>query len=60
VTGSGRVPECGLAWTGSTTERDRPLRECDVAVVSAPLNEHTERMIGAEQLRALGRTCRTC
>jgi phosphoglycerate dehydrogenase-like enzyme len=54
VTGSGRIPECGLAWAGSTTELDRLLRECDVAVVSAPLNEHTEGMIGAEQLRALG------
>jgi hypothetical protein len=50
------VPECGLAWTSSTTERDRLLRECDVAVVSAPLNEHTEGMIGAEQLRSLDRT----
>jgi phosphoglycerate dehydrogenase-like enzyme len=54
VTGSGRVAECGLSWAGSTTELDRLLRECDVAVVSAPLNEHTEGMIGAEQLRALG------
>jgi phosphoglycerate dehydrogenase-like enzyme len=54
VTGSGRVPECGLTWAGDTTELDRLLTECDVAVVSAPLNEHTEGMIGGEQLRALG------
>ena len=54
VTGSGRVPDCGLAWAGSTTELGRLLTECDVAVVSAPLNEHTEGMIGTEQLRALG------
>lgn len=54
VTGSGRVPECGLAWAGDTAELDKLLAECDVAVVSAPLNEHTEGMIGVEQLRALG------
>jgi phosphoglycerate dehydrogenase-like enzyme len=54
VTGSGRVPECGLAWAGSTSELDRLLTECEVAVVSAPLNEYTEGMIGAEQLQALG------
>ena len=33
---------------------DRLLRECDVAVVSAPLNQRTEGMIGAPQLQALG------
>ena len=38
VTGSGRVPDAGLAWTGDTGELDRLLRECDVVVVSAPLN----------------------
>jgi phosphoglycerate dehydrogenase-like enzyme len=54
VTGSGRVPECGLAWAGAATELDRLLTECDVAVMSAPLNERTEGMIGAAQLRALG------
>ena len=54
VTGSGRVPDCGLAWAGDTGELDRLMRECDVAVVSAPLNEHTEGMIGDAQLRALG------
>ena len=54
VTGSGRVPDCGLAWAGNTSELDRLMRECDVAVVSAPLNEHTVGMIGDAQLRALG------
>jgi phosphoglycerate dehydrogenase-like enzyme len=54
VTGSGQVPDCGLAWAGKTGELDRLLHECDVAVVSAPLNERTEAMIGASQLRALG------
>jgi phosphoglycerate dehydrogenase-like enzyme len=54
VTGSGRVAECGLEWAGATSELDRLLTECDVAVVSAPLNEQTEGMIGAAQLRALG------
>jgi phosphoglycerate dehydrogenase-like enzyme len=54
VTGSGRVDECGLAWAGDTGELDRLLEECDVAVVSAPLNEQTEGMIGVAQLRALG------
>jgi phosphoglycerate dehydrogenase-like enzyme len=55
VTGSGRAPDCGLAWAGATSELDRLMTECDVAVVSAPLNEQTEGMIGAAQLRALGR-----
>lgn len=54
VTGSGRVPDVGLAWAADTGELDRLLRECDVAVVSAPLNEKTEGMIGQPQLRALG------
>ena len=54
MTGSGRVPECGLRWTGDTGQLDRLLAECDIAVVSAPLNGRTEGMIGAEQLRALG------
>jgi phosphoglycerate dehydrogenase-like enzyme len=54
VTGSGRVPDCGLSWAGDTAELDTLLTQCDVAVVSAPLNEHTEGMVGVEQLRALG------
>lgn len=55
VTGSGQVSgDTGLRWTGDTSDLDRLLRECDVAVVSAPLNSHTEGMIGASQLEELG------
>jgi phosphoglycerate dehydrogenase-like enzyme len=54
VTGSGRVPDCGLEWAGDTRDLDRLLQECDVAVVSAPLNDHTAGMIGGAQLRELG------
>lgn len=55
VTGSGRVrADAGLAWAGGTGDLDRLMAECDVAVVSAPLNEHTKGMIGADQLKALG------
>jgi len=58
VTGSGRVDAAthGLAWAGATAELDRLLRDSDIVVVSAPLTEQTEGMIGAEQLRALGPT----
>ena len=48
VTGSGRVPDCGLAWAGDTGSLTRLLSECDVAVVSAPLNERTAGMIGPD------------
>lgn len=55
VTGSGTVaPEAGLTWAGDTGQLNRLMRESDVVVVSAPLNAHTEGMIGAEQLDALG------
>ena len=54
MTGSGCVADAGLAWTGDSGELDRLLRECDIAVVSAPLNEHTDGMIGAQQLQGLG------
>jgi phosphoglycerate dehydrogenase-like enzyme len=54
VTGSGRVPDCGLLWAGDTGELDRLLTDSDVAVLSAPLTEHTIAMIGSEQLRLLG------
>ncbi len=54
VTGSGRVADAGLAWAGSTGELDRLLREADVVVISAPLNDRTEGMIGAAQFEALG------
>ena len=49
VTGSGRVPDCGLMGAGDTGELDRLMQECDVAVVSAPQNEHTVAMIGYAQ-----------
>jgi phosphoglycerate dehydrogenase-like enzyme len=54
VTGSGRVPDCGLTWADDTSGVDRLMRECDVAVVSAPLNERTAGIIAADQLRLLG------
>jgi len=56
VTGSGRVDAArhGLAWVGDTSRLDALLRESDVVVVSAPLNERTKGMIGTDQLRALG------
>lgn len=55
VTGSGRVNgDFGLTWVGDTGQLDRLMRECDIVVVSAPLNSHTEGMIGAAQLEALG------
>jgi phosphoglycerate dehydrogenase-like enzyme len=54
VTGSGRVTDVGLDWAGDTGELDRMLSQCDVAVVSAPLSDRTEGMIGAAQLAALG------
>ena len=50
MTGSGRVPDCGLTWAGDTGELNRLLQECDVAVVSAPLNEHT---VGHDRRRAV-------
>ncbi|KGI66803.1 2-hydroxyacid dehydrogenase [Mycolicibacterium rufum] len=55
VTGSGAVaPDAGLTWAGDTGQLNRLMRESDVVVVSAPLNDHTEGMIGAEQLDELG------
>ncbi|MGE0219639.1 2-hydroxyacid dehydrogenase [Mycolicibacterium sp.] len=55
VTGSGRVAEdAGLDWVGDTGQLPRLMQECDVAVVSAPLNEHTVGMIGAAELAMLG------
>ncbi|CAA0111284.1 Glycerate dehydrogenase [Mycolicibacterium vanbaalenii] len=55
VTGSGRVTlDAGLRWVSDTGDLDRLMRECNVAVVSAPLNEHTRGMIGVSQLEALG------
>ncbi|MBB2989576.1 phosphoglycerate dehydrogenase-like enzyme [Mycolicibacterium iranicum] len=55
VTGSGKVAEQhGLQWVGDTSRLETLMRECDVVVVSAPLNRHTEGMIGGAQLKALG------
>lgn len=56
VTGSGRVDAAahGLSWVGDTSALGALLEESDVVVVSAPLNQATEGMIGADQLRALG------
>ena len=54
VTGSGRVPDVGLAWADDTGALDRLLRECDVAVVSAPLNEKTDGMIGRRPTAGTG------
>ena len=56
VTGSGRLDAGaeGLAWTADVGQLDRLMTESDVVVVSAPLTERTEGMIGAPQLRALG------
>lgn len=55
VTGSGKVADdSGLQWVGDTGRLDRLMTECDIVVVSAPLNRHTEGMIGAAQLQALG------
>jgi phosphoglycerate dehydrogenase-like enzyme len=57
VTGSGRVDATahGLSWVGDVTRLGDLLLESDVVVVSAPLTPATEGMIGADQLRALGR-----
>lgn len=54
VTGSGRVPDCGLSWAADASKLNRLMHECDVAVVSAPLDEHTAGMIGEDQLSLLG------
>lgn len=56
VTGSGRVDAAahGLSWVGDTSALGTLLEESDVVVVSAPLNQATEGMIGADQLRTLG------
>ncbi len=58
VTGSGRVDTAAhdLVWAGESSRLERLLRESDIVVVSAPLTEATEGMIGADQLRALGPT----
>lgn len=54
VTGSGRAPDEGLEWVADAGDVKRLADFADVLVVSAPLNEHTRGMIGAEELRRLG------
>ncbi|WAC58071.1 2-hydroxyacid dehydrogenase [Gordonia sp. SL306] len=55
VTGSGRVGDtAGLDWHADTSELGRLLKESDVVVVSAPLNDRTTGMIGAAELAQLG------
>ena len=54
VTGSGQAPADGLRWVSNTGDLGRLADFADVLVVSAPLNEHTRGMIGAEELSRLG------
>jgi phosphoglycerate dehydrogenase-like enzyme len=55
VTGSGRAPDEGLQWVSDAGDLTRLADFADVLVVSAPLNEHTRGMIGADELSRLGR-----
>jgi len=55
VTGSGRAPDEGLQWVSDAADLTRLADLADVLVVSAPLNEHTRGMIGADELSRLGR-----
>ncbi|MGB3370987.1 MAG: 2-hydroxyacid dehydrogenase [Rhodococcus sp. (in: high G+C Gram-positive bacteria)] len=56
VTGTGSVDAhaYGLSWAGAIDRLDDLMTEADIVVVSAPLNDGTAGMIGAEQLAALG------
>ena len=56
VTGRGNVDATGegLDWAADVSQLERLLAESDVVVVSAPLDDRTRGMIGAEELRALG------
>ncbi|MDI9929304.1 2-hydroxyacid dehydrogenase [Rhodococcus sp. IEGM 1354] len=54
VTGSGRAPDENLEWVSDAEDLTRLADFADVLVVSAPLNERTRGMIGAEELRRLG------
>ena len=56
VTGRGNVdaPSAGLDWAADVSQLGRLLVESDVVVVSAPLDDRTRGMIGADELRALG------
>ncbi|MEV0290415.1 NAD(P)-dependent oxidoreductase [Kribbella sp. NPDC050820] len=55
VTGSGRADAEGLNWAGDTAQLPRLLDESDVLVVSAPLTDATHGLIGAAELKRLGR-----
>lgn len=54
VTGSGRASDEALEWVSDAQDLGKLAEFADVLVVSAPLNEHTRGMIGAEELRRLG------
>lgn len=54
VTGSGRAPADGLEWVSDSADLGILADFADVLVVSAPLNEHTRGMIGADELGRLG------
>lgn len=54
VTGSGHAPDEGLEWHSTTDDLGKLADFADVLVVSAPLNEHTRGMIGADELGRLG------
>jgi phosphoglycerate dehydrogenase-like enzyme len=54
VTGSGRAPDEGLRWVSVTEDVTRLADFADVLVISAPLNDQTRGMIGAEELGRLG------
>jgi phosphoglycerate dehydrogenase-like enzyme len=55
VTGSGRADAEGLNWAGDTSQLPRLLDESNAVVVSAPLTDATRGLIGAAELRRLGR-----
>ncbi|MGB6070070.1 MAG: 2-hydroxyacid dehydrogenase [Rhodococcus sp. (in: high G+C Gram-positive bacteria)] len=55
VTGSGRAPDERLEWVSDAGDVGRLADFADVLVVSAPLNDRTRGMIGAEELGRLGR-----
>jgi phosphoglycerate dehydrogenase-like enzyme len=56
VTGRGSIDAEteGLRWAADASKLAVLLRESDIVVVSAPLNDRTEGMIGPRELSALG------